>query len=136
MNSITISHRGRVVALAAPTRFWLAEHVAVLPHGHPHKRLVAYMALYARDVLTGDVAGPYHDHDAQRFARHALANPGAIAHRLAKDDPPAAALLGGAAMHELVALLAQTQLALRRRHSAVARRCGARRRRWPPRQDC
>jgi hypothetical protein len=30
------------------------------------------MALYARDVLTGELSGPYNDVDADRFARLAL----------------------------------------------------------------
>ena len=30
------------------------------------------MALYARDILTGDLPGPYNDDDADRFARLAL----------------------------------------------------------------
>jgi hypothetical protein len=36
------------------------------------KRHVCFMALDARDVLTGDLVGPYNDDDADRFARLAL----------------------------------------------------------------
>ena len=72
MDTITLTHRDRPVALAAPTRFWLAAHIEALPAGHPRKRHVAFMALYARDVLTGAMPGPYSDDDAERFARLAL----------------------------------------------------------------
>jgi hypothetical protein len=72
MNTITVSHRGRLVALAAPRRFWLAADIEALADGHPRKRLVAFMVLYARDVLTGEIPGPYSDDDAERFACLAL----------------------------------------------------------------
>jgi hypothetical protein len=74
MNTISVSHHDRLVALAAPHRFWLAAHIEALPDGHPRKRLVAYMVLYARDVLIGELPGPYNDDDAERFARLALAD--------------------------------------------------------------
>jgi hypothetical protein len=72
MDTITLSYQGQTVALAARARFWLAAHIEALPAGHPDKRHVCFMALYARDVLTGDLPGPYNDHDADRFARLAL----------------------------------------------------------------
>jgi hypothetical protein len=74
MNTISVSQHDRLVALAAPHRFWLAAHIEALPDGHPRKRLVAYMALYARDVLTGELPGPSNDDDAERFARLTLAD--------------------------------------------------------------
>lgn len=73
MDTITLSYQGQTVALAARARFWLAAHIEALPAGHPDKRHVCFMALYARDVLIGDLAGPYNDDDADRFARLALA---------------------------------------------------------------
>ena len=69
MDTITLSYQGQTVALAARARFWLAAHIEALPAGHPDKRHVCFMALYARDVLTGDLPGPYNDDDADRFAR-------------------------------------------------------------------
>lgn len=72
MDTITLSYQGQTVALAARARFWLAAHIEALPPGHPDKRHVCFMALYARDVLTGDLPGPYNDDDADRFARLAL----------------------------------------------------------------
>lgn len=72
MDTITLSYQGQTVALAARARFWLAAHIEALPAGHPDKRHVCLMALYARDVLTGELPGPYNDDDADRFARLAL----------------------------------------------------------------
>ncbi|MEA2232899.1 MAG: hypothetical protein QOD83_2715 [Solirubrobacteraceae bacterium] len=58
--TITITHDGRTVALAGRQRFWLAAHIQALPDGHPRRRHVCFMAVYARDVLTGDIARPLH----------------------------------------------------------------------------
>jgi hypothetical protein len=69
MDTITITHDGRTVALAGRERFWLAAHIQALPDGHPRRRHVCFMAVYARDVLTGDMPGPYTDSDADHFAR-------------------------------------------------------------------
>ena len=69
MDTITLSYQGETVALAAHARFWLAAHIEALPVGHRDKRHVCFMALYARDVLTGELPGPYSDEDADRFAR-------------------------------------------------------------------
>ena len=55
MDTITLTYDGQDVALAGRERFWLAAHIEALPDGHPTKRLVAFMALFARDVLTGDL---------------------------------------------------------------------------------
>ena len=74
MDMITLNHAGHDVAIAAPTRFWLAGHIEALPAGHPRKRRVCLMAFYARDVLTGDLPGPYRDEDAERFADACLAH--------------------------------------------------------------
>ena len=74
MDTITLTYQGQTAALAARARFWLAAHIELLPPGHPDKRHVCFMALYARDVLTGEVPGPYTDTDADRFARLALEN--------------------------------------------------------------
>ena len=60
---------GAPVALASRDRFWLAAAVQALPDGHPRRIQVALMALHARDVLTGEIPGPYTDANADRFAR-------------------------------------------------------------------
>jgi len=72
MDTITLTHQDRPAALAAPRRFWLAAHIEALPAGHPRKTHVCFMALYARQILTGEMRGPYRDKDAERFARLAL----------------------------------------------------------------
>jgi hypothetical protein len=69
MDTITITHDGRTVARAGRERFWLAAHIQALPDGHPRRRHVCFMAVYARDILTGDMPGPYTDTDADHFAR-------------------------------------------------------------------
>jgi hypothetical protein len=75
MDTITLTHHGRTVALAARARFWLAADIEALPDGDPRKRHVCFMALYARDILTGTLPGPYSDSDADRFASLALRTP-------------------------------------------------------------
>jgi len=93
MDTITLSYQDNTVALAAPERFWLAARIEALPDGHPTKRLVAFMALYARDVLAGDLPGPYTDQRALTFARLALVDPTRYAaHRHRTDAELAAAL--------------------------------------------
>jgi hypothetical protein len=69
MDTITITQDGRTVALAGRERFWLAVQIHALPDGHPRRRHVCFMAVYARDILTGDMPGPYTDTDADHFAR-------------------------------------------------------------------
>ncbi len=75
MQTITLSYHDTTVALAARERYWLAAHIEALPNNDPTKRLVAFMALYARQILAGTLPGPYTDHHALTFARLALADP-------------------------------------------------------------
>ena len=72
METITITYQDRGVALAAPRRVWLAVHIQALPAGHPTKCVVAFMAFYARDVLRGELPGPYSDEHALLFAYVAM----------------------------------------------------------------
>jgi hypothetical protein len=81
----TITYRGRPVACATATRFFLADDLDRLPAGDPVLTFVIYMCAYARDVLTGELTGPYTDRNARQFARAALvpeelADPDRIAH--------------------------------------------------------
>jgi len=81
----TISYHGRPVACATATRFFLTDALEQLPAGDPLLTFVLYMCAYAREVHTGELPGPYTDHDARRFARAALvpeefADPDRIAH--------------------------------------------------------
>ena len=93
MDTITLTHQGRPVALAAPTRVWFAAHIQVLPDGHPRKRLVCFMAFFARDVLTGALPGPYTDTRAEHYARLALIDPDTIAAHPHATDAELAAML-------------------------------------------
>jgi hypothetical protein len=82
-----ITYRRRAVALAGPGRFYLAPHIAQRPNGDPLKRFVCFLALYARDVLTGQLPGDPHRYVPQRgerYAREKLIPPrefAAIAHQ-------------------------------------------------------
>lgn len=69
MDTITISQLGATVAVAGRDRLWLAAHIEALPDGHLRKRHICFMAMYARDVLTGEMPGPYTDAKADHFAR-------------------------------------------------------------------
>ena len=51
----TITYRGRPVACATATRFFLADDLDRLPAGDPVLTFVIYMCAYARDVLTGEL---------------------------------------------------------------------------------
>jgi len=93
MDTIMLTHQGRPVALAAQTRVWFAAHIQALPDWHPRKRLVCFMALYARDVLTGTLPGPYTDTRAEHFARLALIDPDIIASHPHATDTELADLL-------------------------------------------
>ena len=93
MDTLTLTYEDQPVARASRERFWLAPHVESLPDGHPTKRLVAFMALYARDVLAGELPAPYSDERARRFARLALVEPLTYeAHFQLADDQLAAVL--------------------------------------------
>ncbi len=125
MRTITVAHSGQPVALAATTRVWLAAHIEALPVGHPRKRLVAFMAFYARDVLDGTLPGPYSDADAERFARLALINTDVIARHPHATDAQLAQLLG-IPLDQLHTYLADNNVDER------PRPCGGRRRRLSP----
>jgi hypothetical protein len=94
MDTITLTHQAHTVALVAPQRLWFAAHIEALPDGHPRKRLVIFMALYAREILTGTIPGPYSDKDAERFARLALIDADVIARHPRASTAQLAQLLG------------------------------------------
>jgi hypothetical protein len=107
----TITYRGRAVACATATRFFLSDDVERLPAGDPLLTFVLYMCAYAHDVLTGELPSPYTDHNARRFARAALvpdelADPDRLEHTHRNLEQTALALKLPAA--ELVAALADT----------------------------
>lgn len=67
-----ITYRTRPVAIASAQRFWLTDEIDALPTGDALKTWACFMCLYARDVLSGVLPGPYTDTDAELFARAAL----------------------------------------------------------------
>jgi len=70
-----ITYRGRAAAMAGRERFNLAPHIAQRPDGDPVKRFVCFLALYARDVQTGELPGDpwrYEPAYGERYAREAL----------------------------------------------------------------
>jgi hypothetical protein len=70
-----ITYQGRVVAEAGRDRFTLAPDIAQRSHGDPVKRFVCFLALYARDVLRGELPDeprPYVPARAERYARACL----------------------------------------------------------------
>jgi hypothetical protein len=70
-----ITYRGRTVAAATHTRFFLAEALDQRPAGDPERTFVIFMCAYAGDVLSGVLPGPYSDEDARRYARACLVPP-------------------------------------------------------------
>ena len=67
-----ITYRGRVVACATPTRVFLADELRDRPAADPELTFVVFMCCYARDVMTGELPGPYGDENARTYARAAL----------------------------------------------------------------
>ncbi len=59
----------QVVGTVGATRVWLAPAIDDLPRGHPLRRFVAAMCMYAHDVRHGLVPGPYTDRRAEIYAR-------------------------------------------------------------------
>jgi hypothetical protein len=67
-----IRYRGRFAAIATARRSWLAPAIERLPDGHPDKRFVAFMVLYAMDVKRGDLPGPFSQVEAEAFASEVI----------------------------------------------------------------
>lgn len=95
----TIHYRGRLAALADHDRVALANDIQALPDGHPDKRFIAFMCLYARDIHTGALPGPYRDSDAERYARTCLIDTQDPEQLSELTDDQAAAVLGVPAAH-------------------------------------
>ncbi len=70
-----VTYQGQPAAVVTPQRIHLAPPFEALPVGDPVLRFVAFMALYARDVETGEQPGPYTNDRAELFARCALIDP-------------------------------------------------------------
>jgi hypothetical protein len=81
-----IQYANRPAALVTERRVTFVGGLEDLPDGHPLLRFVVYMALYARDVVTGELPGAYTDEDAERFARACLIDPDELAAHADEDD--------------------------------------------------
>lgn len=70
--TILIHYRGELVAIAGPERFYLAPQIAARPPSDPLRAMAALMCVFAQRVRDGDLATPYSDERAERYARTAL----------------------------------------------------------------
>ena len=69
---LAISYLGQPVATTTRERFFLSPVVAELDERDPLRRMVELMVLYARDVITEQLPGPYSTLGAERYARTAM----------------------------------------------------------------
>jgi hypothetical protein len=69
-----IHYDGELVAIAGPTRFYLAPHIEARPPTDRLRVTVVLMCAFAGRVNSGAVAGPYDDQRAEAYARAALAD--------------------------------------------------------------
>src|ERR1700733_8981001 len=99
-----ITYHGRTVAAATPRRFFLADELQERPVGDPETVFVCYMCAYAREVLRGELVGPYTEQNARRFAQAALI-PAELLEREQINTGGAAAVLR-ISPHELIEALA------------------------------
>jgi hypothetical protein len=104
-----ITYRGRTVAAATRSRFFLAEALDERSASDPERTFVIFMCAYAGDVLSGVLPGPYTDEDARRYARACLV-PAELVERAELDVDRAAGALGLPA-DELRAARAEHRLA-------------------------
>jgi hypothetical protein len=88
-----VRYRGRTVAGATSQAVFVTPDLAARPTGDPEVRFILYMAAYAREILAGELPGPYTDDKAKRFARAALI-PEELYERPIDDIPAMAAYLG------------------------------------------
>jgi hypothetical protein len=88
-----ITYRGRTVAAATRSRFFLAERLDQRPASDPERTFVIFMCAYAADVLSGELPGPYTDENARRYARACLIPP-ELLERVGLDIELAAPALG------------------------------------------
>ena len=68
MSPQLITYRGRIVAAATRTSFFLTERLAHRPDTDPERTFVIYMCAYASDVLSDVLPGPYTEALARLYA--------------------------------------------------------------------
>ncbi len=88
-----ITYRGQILAAAGPSRFLLSDELLDRPAGDPELTFLLYMTAYARDVLRGELPGPYSDEQARHYARAAMI-PDELLERAQLDVAGAARALG------------------------------------------
>jgi hypothetical protein len=67
-----IVYRGRLVACVTGDRVFLSERLDRSRPGDPELRFVLLMCCYAREVLSGELPGPYDSGRARCYAQAAL----------------------------------------------------------------
>jgi hypothetical protein len=87
-----ITYRGRTVAAATRSRFFLADELDRCAISDPERTFVIFMCAYAGDVARGELPGPYTDTDARRYAGACLI-PAELLERSTLDIDHAAAAL-------------------------------------------
>ena len=88
----TITYRGQTVAAATVRGLFLCDRLASRPIDDPERTFVIYMGVYAADVLRDELAGPYSDEQARRYARVALIPGELLEHDLCHLEDTARAL--------------------------------------------
>jgi hypothetical protein len=68
MSPQLITYRGRIVAVATRTGFFLTERLANRPETDAERTFVIYLCAYAGDVLSGVLPGPYTEELARLYA--------------------------------------------------------------------
>lgn len=68
MDLQAITYRGRTVAAATATKFFLSPSYDDRPDGDPELNVVLHMCCYARDIFAGQLRGPYTEQDARARA--------------------------------------------------------------------
>lgn len=89
---IPITYRGRTVAAACRSRYFLAEDLDRRPPDDPERTFVIFMCAFAGDILNARLRGPYTEGRARSFARACLI-PAELAERRDLDVPRAALAL-------------------------------------------
>jgi hypothetical protein len=67
-----ISYAGEPAAMAGPERFWLVDELQDLNAEDPVRVWVTWLCVYAREILTGQLPGPYNSKLGDRFVRAIL----------------------------------------------------------------
>jgi hypothetical protein len=67
-----ITYRGRLVACVPAVHVFVVDRLQRRPPDDPELSFVLFMCAYARDVIVGELPGPYSDEHARAYARAAL----------------------------------------------------------------